>query len=195
MANDSHTRRQILSPVPRRPKESRARCTRPPPTRTTLPAPVTVSIRRSKSLTSLWSPQIHSTSASQPAAFDPTPTTHYTHKGGDALYPVAQFAIACVAPSFNGRTDDSESFNRGSNPWGATISLLPRTLLNFPELWQTLLMNHLDDFEVRGGALRCVSSQPQCGVQIGVEFRRRVGYREIPRLVEVKNGSDGHCNS
>ena len=26
----------------------------------------------------------------------------------------------CVALSFNGRTDDSDSSNRGSNPWGAT---------------------------------------------------------------------------
>jgi hypothetical protein len=26
----------------------------------------------------------------------------------------------CIAPSFNGRTSDSDSLDRGSNPWGAT---------------------------------------------------------------------------
>jgi hypothetical protein len=38
-----------------------------------------------------------------------------------------------IALSFNGRTDDSDSSNRGSNPWGATKTLkteLPRTCLN-----------------------------------------------------------------
>ena len=33
--------------------------------------------------------------------------------------PAAAVSI-CVALSFNGRTDDSDSSNRGSNPWGAT---------------------------------------------------------------------------
>ena len=28
----------------------------------------------------------------------------------------------CVALSFNGRTSDSDSLDRGSNPWGATIT-------------------------------------------------------------------------
>ncbi len=28
-----------------------------------------------------------------------------------------------VAPSFNGRTSDSDSLDRGSNPWGATKSM------------------------------------------------------------------------
>ena len=32
----------------------------------------------------------------------------------------------CIAPSFNGRTDDSDSSNRGSNPWGATKTMQTR---------------------------------------------------------------------
>ena len=32
----------------------------------------------------------------------------------------------CIALSFNGRTSDSDSLDRGSNPWGATKSLHAR---------------------------------------------------------------------
>ena len=32
----------------------------------------------------------------------------------------------CIALSFNGRTSDSDSLDRGSNPWGATKSLYAR---------------------------------------------------------------------
>ena len=32
----------------------------------------------------------------------------------------AAAVTTCIALSFNGRTDDSDSSNRGSNPWGAT---------------------------------------------------------------------------
>ena len=39
--------------------------------------------------------------------------------------PAAAVSI-CVALSFNGRTDDSDSSNRGSNPWGATKNLYAR---------------------------------------------------------------------
>jgi hypothetical protein len=30
----------------------------------------------------------------------------------------------CIALSFNGRTSDSDSLDRGSNPWGATNEIL-----------------------------------------------------------------------
>ena len=30
----------------------------------------------------------------------------------------------CIALSFNGRTSDSDSLDRGSNPWGATKHML-----------------------------------------------------------------------
>ena len=32
----------------------------------------------------------------------------------------------CIALSFNGRTSDSDSLDRGSNPWGATKNLYAR---------------------------------------------------------------------
>ncbi len=35
----------------------------------------------------------------------------------------------CVALSFNGRTSDSDSLDRGSNPWGATNTARQRTSL------------------------------------------------------------------
>ena len=57
---------------------------------------------------------------------DLTPPAQYTLKGGERKNASAYtgYAPRAVAPSFNGRTDDSESSNRGSNPWGATkISL------------------------------------------------------------------------
>ena len=38
-----------------------------------------------------------------------------------------------IALSFNGRTSDSDSLDRGSNPWGATKSLGWRTSSDFRE--------------------------------------------------------------
>jgi hypothetical protein len=37
----------------------------------------------------------------------------------------------CIALSFNGRTSDSDSLDRGSNPWGATKSLYARSGARF----------------------------------------------------------------
>ncbi len=34
--------------------------------------------------------------------------------------PMTRSSKLAVAPSFNGRTSDSDSLDRGSNPWGAT---------------------------------------------------------------------------
>ena len=39
----------------------------------------------------------------------------------------------CIALSFNGRTSDSDSLDRGSNPWGATNHALRSTSLNLPK--------------------------------------------------------------
>jgi hypothetical protein len=38
----------------------------------------------------------------------------------------AAAVTTCVALSFNGRTSDSDSLDRGSNPWGATKNLHTR---------------------------------------------------------------------
>jgi hypothetical protein len=35
----------------------------------------------------------------------------------------AAAVTTCIALSFNGRTSDSDSLDRGSNPWGATKSM------------------------------------------------------------------------
>ena len=40
--------------------------------------------------------------------------------------PAAAVKTLFIAPSFNGRTSDSDSLDRGSNPWGATKSLYAR---------------------------------------------------------------------
>ena len=37
--------------------------------------------------------------------------------------PAAAIKPVCIALSFNGRTSDSDSLDRGSNPWGATKSM------------------------------------------------------------------------
>jgi hypothetical protein len=42
----------------------------------------------------------------------------------------------CIALSFNGRTSDSDSLDRGSNPWGAT-KMLWLDFLHFAEPLQT----------------------------------------------------------
>jgi hypothetical protein len=36
----------------------------------------------------------------------------------------AAAVTTCIALSFNGRTSDSDSLDRGSNPWGATNTAL-----------------------------------------------------------------------
>ena len=38
--------------------------------------------------------------------------------------PAAAVKFICIALSFNGRTSDSDSLDRGSNPWGATKHML-----------------------------------------------------------------------
>jgi hypothetical protein len=40
--------------------------------------------------------------------------------------PAAAVKLVCIALSFNGRTSDSDSLDRGSNPWGATKNLHAR---------------------------------------------------------------------
>ena len=57
-------------------------------------------------------------------SIDPRPPTQYTLKGSQRTYLFAtqQRHHPCIAPSFNGRTSDSDSLNRGSNPWGATTT-------------------------------------------------------------------------
>ena len=40
--------------------------------------------------------------------------------------PAAAVKLVCIALSFNGRTSDSDSLDRGSNPWGATKNLNTR---------------------------------------------------------------------
>jgi hypothetical protein len=37
--------------------------------------------------------------------------------------PAAAVKPVCIALSFNGRTSDSDSLDRGSNPWGATKNM------------------------------------------------------------------------
>jgi hypothetical protein len=47
--------------------------------------------------------------------------------------------LAPVAPSFNGRTADSGSAYRGSNPWGAANTALPRQRASMMQWWADYL--------------------------------------------------------
>ncbi len=48
-----------------------------------------------------------------------------------------------TAPSFNGRTSDSDSLDRGSNPWGATIRFMVANSL-FPLNWAKVWLSVAD---------------------------------------------------
>jgi hypothetical protein len=74
------------------------------------------------------------------------------------LPPSLQLPIKpCSAPSFNGRTDDSDSSNRGSNPWGATKTLKNRTSSHFPKHPRTLGCHYF----AMTYANKCVRERPK----------------------------------
>ena len=77
-------------------------------------------------------------------------------------------ALLLAAPSFNGRTADSGSAYRGSNPWGAAKTELPRTALNRSELSEHFILCNLRDFYVRRGSVAF------CGSRTFLRVRMRV---------------------
>jgi len=95
-----------------------------------------------------------------------------------------------VAPSFNGRTDDSDSSNRGSNPWGATNTTLPRTSLNLLELRRLFIFSCLCQILVWGGAKGCAGSPSKSGVRIGVQFAPKWGTTPYPTKRGLKALTD-----
>jgi hypothetical protein len=68
----------------------------------------------------------------------------------------------CIALSFNGRTSDSDSLDRGSNPWGATKATLPRISLNLLE--QQMAKSKAARRSSCGGSLASKSFGPQHGI-------------------------------
>ena len=57
--------------------------------------------------------------------------------------PAAAVKFICIALSFNGRTSDSDSLDRGSNPWGATKTRAGYTSLNLLKHGEVLTFQQL----------------------------------------------------
>jgi hypothetical protein len=50
------------------------------------------------------------------------------------MFAAQQWHHPCNAPSFNGRTSDSDSLDRGSNPWGATKTINMHICSHLPNI-------------------------------------------------------------
>ena len=107
--------------------------------------------------------------------------------------PAAAVKLVCIALSFNGRTSDSDSLDRGSNPWGATKTRAGDTSLHFPEPPQTrggsyvsTTYENIESEEVRDGA---TTAGVFCGGYCGVRSAKVWGLRNSP-LWRAHHGTD-----